>query len=796
MLDSAGTAVERTSTPELAIPDADARGVEDRISIPAKGRSDTPRFAAYRGGGCIFRGQGPRLPVRSVGPEADMSEIRIFGVPPSSKRALVGRDDLLAAVKEALLEGEDVGLWSGLPGAGKTAVAAGLARDHDLHGRFDVGVFWASLGRDEAGLRDKLIDWGEGLGLTRDAMEQLPDERLRQELSDAVGERRALTIIDDVWDFEHAKLFKIGGSNTARLLTTRFEPIADTFATRCLKVEELDDASGVALLQGLAPQVVSEFPGQAQKIVQSVGGLPLALVLIGSYLRRKGKTPSQRTRALEEVLNAEWVLNFPIRESGLEFEEAKESINAAIQFSEEALVDRELQRAFRTLTVFPPKVNDFTADAAVRVSEVADAVIELSEHGLVDLSDPDSERYTMHQAIWEYARRGDRDSDAYRRMADYFVDYIERQESSATDDSWLAALERERENIRAALDFAVSHGDAATALRLASSLFKFWYERSHFAEGRSRAEQILALEGSGDPSLKRERAKLLNDYGNYLYSQGELDKADDSYREALDVREELGLEQEQAGSYNNVALIARERGDFGEAERLLERALEINRRLSRKDWEAKNLNNLGILALRRGDPELAAERQEESRAVFRELHDRWGQAMALCDLGLARLRLNDLDAADKACQESLRLRQDTGDVRGIASSLRAIGEIAAERGTSDIARARFLEALERSAEIQDESGAAEGLAGLAIQVEERHDPAHAATLLGAVRAWRTRYGMEVPRAEEEAQQRLRATLGGAQFDEAWVSRQRGALCELIPLAVAHPQTAGGAQGGQ
>jgi tetratricopeptide (TPR) repeat protein len=728
--------------------------------------------------------------------ERDTSEIRIFGAPPSSKQKLVGRDDLLTAVKNALLDGEDVALWSGLPGAGKTAVAASLARDHDLHGHFDDGVFWASLGRDEAGLRDKLMDWGEGLGLTRDVMEELPDARLRQKVSDAVGERRALMIIDDVWDLEHATLFRVGGSSTARLLTTRFEPIADSFAMRCLKVEELADAAGVALLEGLAPQVVSEFPEDAHRIVRSVGGLPLALVLIGAYLRRKGKTPSQRKRSLEEVLSANWVLEFPIRESGLEFEETKESIDAAIRFSEEALVKRELQLAFRTLTVFPPKVNDFAAAAAGRVADSADAVIELSEHGLVDLSDPDSERYTMHQAIWDYACRGDIDPNAYRRMADYFVDYIERQETSATDDSWLAGLERERDNIRAALDFAVSSGDAATALRLAGSLFKFWYERSHFAEGRARAKQILALEGSRAPALERQRAKLLNDYGNYLYNQGELDKADDSYREALQVRERLGLEQEQAGSYNNVALIARERGDLGEAQRLLERALEINRRLGRRDWEGKNLNNLGILALRRGDAKLAAERQDESRAVFAELNDRWGQAMALCDLGLARLRLNDLNGAEKACLESLELRKGTGDVRGIATSLRAVGEVAAKRGDGDVARARYSEALERSAEIQDESGAAEGLAGLAIHVEQQGDPGHAAALLGAVRAWRKRYEIEVPEPEQEAEERLRATLGDPQFEEAWVSRQRGSLRELIPLAIAHLLPAGGARVGQ
>jgi len=64
----------------------------------------------------------------------DGTEIRIVAAPPLSKQRLVRRNELLGAVKEALLDGEDVALWSGLPGAGKTAVGACLARDHDLHG--------------------------------------------------------------------------------------------------------------------------------------------------------------------------------------------------------------------------------------------------------------------------------------------------------------------------------------------------------------------------------------------------------------------------------------------------------------------------------------------------------------------------------------------------------------------------------------------------------------------------------------------------------------------------------------
>jgi hypothetical protein len=64
------------------------------------------------------------------------------------------------------------------------------------------------------------------------------------------------------------------------------------------------------------------------------------------------------------------------------------------------------------------------------------------------------------------------------------------------------------------------------------------------------------------------------------------------------------------------------------------------------------------------------------------------------------------------------------------------------------------------------------------------DPERAATLLGAVRAWRAKSGLHVPDEEREAAGELVRTLGQERFDALADAPPPGPLCGLIPDAVA------------
>jgi hypothetical protein len=66
----------------------------------------------------------------------------------------------------------------------------------------------------------------------------------------------------------------------------------------------------------------------------------------------------------------------------------------------------------------------------------------------------------------------------------------------------MARLEREHDNMRAALRWAQDTGDGALVLRLAGVLGRFWSVRSHLSDGRDWLEGLLAAEkGHGDTAM-------------------------------------------------------------------------------------------------------------------------------------------------------------------------------------------------------------------------------------------------------------------------------------------------------
>lgn len=656
---------------------------------------------------------------------------------PECGRPLVGRDSMVSEAVVRLRDRRDVAIVGGLPGVGKTAIAAALARDSRVKRAYPDGVLWVGLGQRPDPMT-KLMTWARPLGVPagRTGRGDTPGEQLeatRRRIAESLARRRFLLVIDDAWCLEDALVFRLGTGDCAHVLTTRSLRLAGQFThDEPLRVAELDNAGSMTLLQRVAPSAVHVQGADIEAVLPSVtGGLPISVLLVGQQLRiaalrgrpflsesiARLQNISTRLQLLEQrgdvrvsddLLRPQWCLSQLLAMS-------------------EALLGEDAKRALRDLAILPPKGNTFSLAAAEGVSGLnSEAIGDLVDAGLLDaisLGCDKHIRFQMHQAVSDYARqRRAGDGVAYSRLADYFADLVEHPPRPGPERAvWLDNLELELKNLEVAYDWALDH-QPVTALRVCAGLGLFWYERSRFAEGTRWNRRLLeddALPASLQPGPAKLVAKVINDLGNYAFNQGDLNAARSYYDDSFARRRRLPGCPDAAGSLNNLSLIRRLQGDFRSARRLLLTALRLNRAAHRRGevgqarkWTGINLNNLGLVALAEGDLRAAQDYEEQSLRVFEELQDDWGVAMAAGDLGFVLLDQGRHEEARGLFIRSLRLRRRIDDGRGLSTALRgvAFGDVLVTEQRS--AFREYLAALHLSVDLGDVAGTAEGLFGL------------------------------------------------------------------------------------
>lgn len=346
-------------------------------------------------------------------------------IPPplAETKGLVGRDEVVQHLKQRLCLSNGMTLTAlhGLPGVGKTAMAIELAYDSAIQQHFCDGVLWARLGT-EADVRGHLERWGSLLGFTCGTMAKLTSkEAWLRAIRAAIGTRRILLIIDDAWTYQDALALKIGGPNCAYLLTTRIPSVALHFANDgALHIKEFDEEQGLDLLTHFAPELVSTERSAARTLVQSVGGLPLGLILLGKYFQSQTYSgqPRRLHMALKRLGDAKERLQLTILSSLEQYgdvpRDAPCSLAMAIETSVSQL-DKAAQHALSLLSVFPARPYSFSEESALAISGASVETLDmLVDAGLLEVTSMGC--YTLHQTIADYASMLLGDCVAYERM--------------------------------------------------------------------------------------------------------------------------------------------------------------------------------------------------------------------------------------------------------------------------------------------------------------------------------------------------------------------------------------------
>jgi predicted ATPase/DNA-binding SARP family transcriptional activator len=433
-----------------------------------------------------------------------------------------------------------------------------------------------------------------------------------------------------------------------------------------------------------------------------------------------------------------------------------QTLRAVVDWSYELLDDAQ-RTLFDRLAVF---VGGFTLDAVEAVcADLPDGYAVAAElAGLVDKSMVVAEsggaaplRYRMLETLRAYAWERLDESGQAPALRDRHAAHVLTLVESARvplrgtrQPQWLRRLEAEHGNIRAALGWSIDRGDAATAMRLAGSLYPLWDQHGHYREGRDWTTRVLAMDAPAPPAA---RARALN----------------------------------------AAAALAVIQGDVGQALAASEQAAALSREAGYPAGLAGALQQLGLVAVYAGDVERAVAMLEESLRNARQAGDRWLEGFTLLFLALAALAGGEYDRIDAVCAQSEAVLRTVGDTEGLAWASVMRG-LAAWRLRDHTGAARSLrDGIEGFGSLDHLWGLSVGvfLAGQLAGVRGDHE--RAVTLLGASEALRESVGAALLLFAQEwldaALAQARAALTTATVDRAWQAGRAMPPRAAVDLAV-------------
>jgi predicted ATPase/DNA-binding SARP family transcriptional activator/tetratricopeptide (TPR) repeat protein len=652
---------------------------------------------------------GPAAVEQEVGGPAD-------GTARTNLRArissFVGRDDDLARIGPALGSARLVTL-TGSGGAGKTRLASEVAAG--LRGSFPDGVWMVELAPvADPGELPRAV-WSlfgtREVGLLPHTGGAVPPE---QQLIDAFDGKRLLLLMDNC---EHlvtaaAALIErlLASCPGLRVLATSREPLGIT-GEILHPVEPLAlPGDGVTPDEALLYPAVRLFADRGAavrpnfavdnltlqpvlRICRALDGIPLAIELAAARL--SALSPEQIAARLGDRFRL-------LAGAGRPVPPRHQTLRAVIDWSWDLLDDAE-RRLLRRLAVFSGGATLEAAEqvcagpclAGVPPDEVLYLLAALVDKSLVTAREatPSGEvRYSLLETIRAYSderqRAAGEDRALRRAHAEHFLRLAEQAEPRlrrADQLVWMGKLTAERDNLHAALRWAVETREAGLALRLVTALSWYWLIRSERTEAIEWIDKVLALPGAQATSLLRAQALTMHAFVALTGGRG-FGRALAGINEAEGIVGDLPRDlRDHSHPWLTLQPIlaslfrADEAGAHRQARALSDHPDPWVRGMARV------VSGGFLISLGR-----AAEAEAElgrGLAELRALGERWGIGQAL--LGLAELRATraEHDAVVAALEEARRVLSDFGSSDENGQLLIRLAQEHARAGRMEQARA-------------------------------------------------------------------------------------------------------------